>query len=190
MALAAAAAGADGLIIEVHPQPEKALSDGPQSLTLEDFEELMATLERVLAAVGRPLARPRSIAASERARGRYGVTSALTATDRSLKPARGIHGSCACRATSRSRTAPRCSMRSARATPRSPTSRPARTAARRSVVCAAWAWRSSARRIGSSSAAGDCADWPKPPTRSTAGTRARRCACSVACWRARASSRS
>ncbi|MBV9327275.1 MAG: 3-deoxy-7-phosphoheptulonate synthase [Chloroflexi bacterium] len=66
MALAAAAAGADGLIIEVHPQPETALSDGPQSLTLEGFAELMATLEQVLAAVGRPLARPRASATSER----------------------------------------------------------------------------------------------------------------------------
>ncbi|HEY2595765.1 MAG TPA: hypothetical protein VGK33_17880, partial [Chloroflexota bacterium] len=55
----AAAAGADGLIIEVHPEPETALSDGPQSLTLEGFEALMHTLEQVLSAVGRPLARPR-----------------------------------------------------------------------------------------------------------------------------------
>ena len=61
MALAAAAAGADGLIIEVHPEPDTALSDGPQSLTLEGFEELMVVLERVLAAVGRPLARPRKL---------------------------------------------------------------------------------------------------------------------------------
>jgi 3-deoxy-D-arabino-heptulosonate 7-phosphate (DAHP) synthase len=61
MALAAAAAGADGLIIEVHPEPDSALSDGPQSLTLEGFEQLMRTLERVLAAVGRPLAKPRPL---------------------------------------------------------------------------------------------------------------------------------
>jgi 3-deoxy-7-phosphoheptulonate synthase len=60
MALAAAAAGADGLLIEVHPQPDAALSDGPQSLTLDDFEQLMHTLEAVLDAVGRPLARPRA----------------------------------------------------------------------------------------------------------------------------------
>src|SRR5207248_11666748 len=60
MALAAAAAGADGLIVEVHPEPDSALSDGPQSLTLEGFEELMQTLERLLAAIGRPLARPRA----------------------------------------------------------------------------------------------------------------------------------
>jgi 3-deoxy-7-phosphoheptulonate synthase len=61
MALAAAAAGADGLLIEVHPQPDSALSDGPQSLTLDDFSQLMHTLERVLDAVGRPLARPRAM---------------------------------------------------------------------------------------------------------------------------------
>jgi 3-deoxy-7-phosphoheptulonate synthase len=61
MALAAAAAGADGLIIEVHPEPDTAMSDGPQSLTLEGFQELMRTLERVLGAVGRPLARPRKL---------------------------------------------------------------------------------------------------------------------------------
>jgi 3-deoxy-7-phosphoheptulonate synthase len=61
MALAAAAAGADGLIIEVHPEPDSALSDGPQSLTLEGFDQLMRMLERVLDAVGRPLARPRSL---------------------------------------------------------------------------------------------------------------------------------
>jgi 3-deoxy-7-phosphoheptulonate synthase len=61
MALAAAAAGADGLIIEVHPEPDSALSDGPQSLTLEDFEQLMRRLDQVLRAVDRPLARPRPV---------------------------------------------------------------------------------------------------------------------------------
>lgn len=44
MAKAAVAAGADGLMIEVHPCPEKALSDGPQSLTFREFESLMAEL--------------------------------------------------------------------------------------------------------------------------------------------------
>lgn len=41
---ASIAAGADGLMIEVHPCPEKALSDGPQSLTFEEFEGLMGRL--------------------------------------------------------------------------------------------------------------------------------------------------
>ena len=51
MALAAVAAGADGLIIEVHPNPEKALSDGPQSLTFELFSGLMAEVSRLRAAL-------------------------------------------------------------------------------------------------------------------------------------------
>ena len=52
-ARALVAAGADGLIIEVHPVPEQALSDGPQSLTLEGFDEMMVGLRRVAGAVGR-----------------------------------------------------------------------------------------------------------------------------------------
>jgi 3-deoxy-7-phosphoheptulonate synthase len=53
MALAAAAAGADGLMIEVHPEPEKALSDGPQQLHPARFAELMHSLRRVAEAVDR-----------------------------------------------------------------------------------------------------------------------------------------
>ena len=55
MALASIAAGADGLLIEVHPDPAKALSDGPQQLKPERFEELMAALRSVAEAVGRSL---------------------------------------------------------------------------------------------------------------------------------------
>lgn len=55
LAIAAAAAGADGLIVEVHPKPEEALSDGHQALTLNDFSQMMKRLERVLAAMDRPL---------------------------------------------------------------------------------------------------------------------------------------
>jgi 3-deoxy-7-phosphoheptulonate synthase len=53
MSLAAVACGADGLIVEVHPDPDKALSDGAQSLTLEHFGELMTQLGAVANAVGR-----------------------------------------------------------------------------------------------------------------------------------------
>lgn len=53
MALAAIAAGADGLLIEMHPQPERALSDGPQSLTLPMFAQLTTRLRQVAQAVGR-----------------------------------------------------------------------------------------------------------------------------------------
>ncbi len=52
---AAAAAGADGLIIEVHPKPSEALSDGPQALTFEVFDKTMKQLERVLNAFDRGL---------------------------------------------------------------------------------------------------------------------------------------
>jgi len=55
MALAAVAAGADGLLIEVHPHPESALSDGPQQLKPETFAELMKSLKAVAAAMGRTL---------------------------------------------------------------------------------------------------------------------------------------
>lgn len=55
MAKAAIAAGADGLIIEVHPHPEKALSDGPQSLTFSDFKRLMGELKNIAAAIGREI---------------------------------------------------------------------------------------------------------------------------------------
>ncbi|MCS5695739.1 3-deoxy-7-phosphoheptulonate synthase [Desulfofundulus thermocisternus] len=53
MARAAVAAGADGLLIEVHPEPARALCDGPQSLTPAQFAALMEELRAVAAAVGR-----------------------------------------------------------------------------------------------------------------------------------------
>lgn len=55
MARAAIAAGADGLIIEVHPDPGKALSDGYQSLNFEQFEETMAGCQKIANAVERTL---------------------------------------------------------------------------------------------------------------------------------------
>lgn len=55
LSLAAVAAGADGLLIEVHPEPSKALSDGPQSLTPERFAALMEKLEPIAEAVERKL---------------------------------------------------------------------------------------------------------------------------------------
>ena len=58
MALAAVAAGADGLLIEVHPFPDKALKDGPQSLNFENFQKLMAQVAAVATAVGKGLASP------------------------------------------------------------------------------------------------------------------------------------
>jgi 3-deoxy-7-phosphoheptulonate synthase len=55
MSLAAVASGADGLIIEMHPEPAKALSDGPQSLTPEDLDHLMIQLEKIAPAVSRQI---------------------------------------------------------------------------------------------------------------------------------------
>ncbi|HTU83597.1 MAG TPA: 3-deoxy-7-phosphoheptulonate synthase [Candidatus Acidoferrales bacterium] len=59
MSLAAVAAGADGLLVEVHPEPADAASDGPQSLTFEQFRSLAGRLADVAAAVGRRLPAPR-----------------------------------------------------------------------------------------------------------------------------------
>ena len=58
LAFAAIAAGADGLIVEVHPDPECALSDGDQSLATTAFARLMGRLDAFAAAAGRTLARP------------------------------------------------------------------------------------------------------------------------------------
>jgi 3-deoxy-7-phosphoheptulonate synthase len=59
MARAAVAAGSDGLLIEVHPDPDHALSDGAQSLRPEQFEELMSQLRIIAPAVGRSMSEPR-----------------------------------------------------------------------------------------------------------------------------------
>ena len=53
LARAAVAAGADGLIVEVHPNPEKAVSDGAQTLFPEQFEKLMKELRAIAPAIGR-----------------------------------------------------------------------------------------------------------------------------------------
>ncbi|MDR2553264.1 MAG: 3-deoxy-7-phosphoheptulonate synthase, partial [Treponema sp.] len=64
-ALAAVAAGADGLTVEVHPRPDEALSDGPQSLYPEQFEKLMRDIEALAPVVGKELLRtPRKSAAA------------------------------------------------------------------------------------------------------------------------------
>lgn len=55
LAKAAVAVGADGLILEVHPKPEEALSDGPQSLLPEQFAKLMGELRSIALAVGRTI---------------------------------------------------------------------------------------------------------------------------------------
>jgi 3-deoxy-7-phosphoheptulonate synthase len=56
MARAGIAAGADAIIVEVHPRPEQALSDGQQSLTPAEFEELMRQVRVIAGAIGRAIA--------------------------------------------------------------------------------------------------------------------------------------
>ena len=55
VALASIVAGADGVIIEVHPNPDHALSDGAQSLNFKRFRELIEESRRIADVVGRPL---------------------------------------------------------------------------------------------------------------------------------------
>ena len=58
MARAAVAAGADGLLVEVHPTPDRALSDGAQSLYPEQFDRMMKEIRLIAEAIGRRVAEP------------------------------------------------------------------------------------------------------------------------------------
>ncbi len=58
LSLAAAAAGADGIIVEVHPRPNEALSDGPQALTFDDFNQLMNQMGALLKSLNKQCVRP------------------------------------------------------------------------------------------------------------------------------------
>ena len=58
MARAAVAAGADGLIVEVHPQPDRALSDGAQTLAPEQFDKMMREVKLIAEVIGRRVAEP------------------------------------------------------------------------------------------------------------------------------------
>jgi 3-deoxy-7-phosphoheptulonate synthase len=60
MARAAVAAGADGLLIEVHPEPDRALSDGAQSLYPDQFAQLVKELRAVATAIGRSIPSPKT----------------------------------------------------------------------------------------------------------------------------------
>jgi 3-deoxy-7-phosphoheptulonate synthase len=63
MARAAVAAGADGVMVEVHNHPEAALSDGPQSLFPAQFATMMSEIEKIAPVVGRNLTRGVSVPA-------------------------------------------------------------------------------------------------------------------------------
>jgi 3-deoxy-7-phosphoheptulonate synthase len=56
LSAAAAAAGADGIIVEVHPDPDNAICDGPQQLRAEDFEAYLRQVESVAVLAGKELA--------------------------------------------------------------------------------------------------------------------------------------
>jgi 3-deoxy-7-phosphoheptulonate synthase len=55
MSRAAAAVGADGIMVEVHHDPDRALSDGPQSITPEMFDALVKELRQIATVIGRRL---------------------------------------------------------------------------------------------------------------------------------------
>ncbi len=61
MARAAVAAGADGLMVEVHPDPANARSDGPQSLFFEQFVEMMRQVRLIAEAIGRTVRAPHRV---------------------------------------------------------------------------------------------------------------------------------
>ncbi|HYT64642.1 MAG TPA: 3-deoxy-7-phosphoheptulonate synthase, partial [Gemmatimonadales bacterium] len=63
MARAAVAAGADGIMVEVHPNPEEALSDGAQSLFPDQFAQLMREVRIIAEAIGRRVAEPAAVGA-------------------------------------------------------------------------------------------------------------------------------
>ncbi len=63
MARAAIAAGADGLLVEVHPNPERALSDGAQSLFPDQFDRMMRDVTAIAEVIGRQVATPAGVAA-------------------------------------------------------------------------------------------------------------------------------
>jgi 3-deoxy-7-phosphoheptulonate synthase len=68
MARAAVAAGADGVIVEVHNHPESALSDGPQSLYPAQFATMMSEIEKIAPVVGRHLTRGVTVSAAAEAK--------------------------------------------------------------------------------------------------------------------------
>jgi len=89
MALAAVAAGADGITVEVHTDPDRALSDGPQSLYPEQFEKLMRDIEALAPVLGKELARLPDV---EQSPGSGGVKHAGRSTVVMGEPANGTAG--------------------------------------------------------------------------------------------------
>ncbi len=97
MALAAVAAGADGITVEVHPHPERALSDGPQSLYPEQFEKLMRDIEAMAPVLGKEVAKlpapfAAAVPAGKAARARSADAGRETGISVSFQGERGAFG--------------------------------------------------------------------------------------------------
>ncbi len=94
VALAAIAAGADGLLVEVHPDPEHAASDGPQSLYPEQFEKLMRDIEALSPVIGKEMQHlPSRRAAIPAAAGSQAAGSAATGSSDSRAQRSAARGS-------------------------------------------------------------------------------------------------
>ncbi len=89
MSLAAVAAGADGLMIEVHTNPEKALSDGPQSLYPEQFETLMRDIQALVPVIGKSV---EQIPQKQAVRISSITKAADTPKEKPLAAFQGVHG--------------------------------------------------------------------------------------------------
>jgi 3-deoxy-7-phosphoheptulonate synthase len=90
MALAAVASGADGIMVEVHTEPDKALSDGPQSLYPEQFEKLMRDIEALAPVVGKSL---ETVPLKRLSKAVEGEKQASASSDGEQKAAfQGVHG--------------------------------------------------------------------------------------------------
>jgi 3-deoxy-7-phosphoheptulonate synthase len=92
MGLAAIAAGADGITVEVHPDPAKALSDGPQSLYPEQFEKLMRDIEALSAVVGKEVAKIPSAPAAAGQGAAFSVSTDRPAGTKTLVAFQGESG--------------------------------------------------------------------------------------------------
>ena len=93
VALAAVAAGADGLLVEMHPTPDHALSDGPQSLFPEQLEKLLRDIEAMTPVIGKELSRVPEESAPRTARA--GVVPSARGTSRGGDPASSASGAVA-----------------------------------------------------------------------------------------------
>ena len=82
LSLAAAAAGADGIIVEVHPEPDEAICDGPQQLRADEFAEYADKVERAAAIVGKELSNTRCVKIAVLGVGLIGGSIGLAARER------------------------------------------------------------------------------------------------------------